>query len=478
MLQNRTQSHIVENDNKLYKFFMNARVAFKKDRHLPLFFLAILLVISHILFSVTKGNAKYLIIDSELQGHLNNLAQPILKKAGLSPEMLKIFIIKDDSIGAFVTPGMNLFIHTGLIIRTKTPSQLLGVLAHEIGHIAAGHLIRRREAIEDSQNITTIGLVLSSLAAATTQSGDVAAATAFATQNARINSLLKFSRSQENAADQAAVNYLIAANTSPLGMLEFLKTLQKEESFVIDRRSQYATTHPHTHDRINFVKNQIDLYPDLSPRLDAKKRDRHERIIAKLIGFLTKPEETFKRYPRSNTTIAAKYAQAIAFYKDANLAKAVSELDRLITLENENPYFWELKGQVLLEKNEKEMARSAYEKAYSFSGDVMMLQQLAKVELLLNTPKSNSDALKHLEKAIRMAPESPTTWKQLAVAQSRNGQLALAQLSLAEEALLRKDFARALKNAFFAKEKTKQDLVAHQRALDIINYAKQVQDRK
>ncbi len=343
------------------KLFMNARITCKIHRNIPLFFLALLLIVFAIISSAAKSTAKYFIIDAELQEHLNSLAQPILIKAGLPPEALKIFIIKDDSIGAFVTPGMKLFIHTGLIMRTKAPSQLLGVLAHEIGHIAAGHLIRRRDAIEDSQKITAIGLVLGSLAAATTQSGEVAAATAFGTQNARINSLLKFSRSQENAADQAAVNYLIATDTSPLGMLEFLRTLEKEESLVIDRRSQYASTHPHTHDRINFVKNQIDLYPDLSPRLDAQKRDRHDRVIAKLIGFLTKPEETFRKYPRSNTTIAARYAQAIAFYKEADLAKAVTELDHLITLEKQNPYFWELKGQILLEQNEKESARNAYE---------------------------------------------------------------------------------------------------------------------
>jgi len=457
---------------------MNANTALKLDRHISVFFLALMLFVSPILSPMAKGTAKYFIIDAELQGHLNNLARPILIKAGLPPGVLKIFIIKDDSIGAFVTPGMKLFIHTGLIMRTKTPSQLLGVLAHEIGHIAAGHLIRRKEAIEDSQNMTAVGLFLGSLAAATTQSGEVAAATAFGTQNARINSLLKFSRSQENAADQAAVNYLIATNISPFGMLEFLKTLEKEESLIIDRRSQYATTHPNTHDRINFVKNQIDLYPDLSTRLDAQKRDRHDRIIAKLIGFLTRPEETFQKYPRSNTTIAAKYAQAIAFYKEAHLAKAITELDHLITLEKQNPYFWELKGQILLEKNEKEMARAAYEKAYSFSRDVMILQQLAKVELLLNTQRSNSDALKHLEKVIRKIPESPATWKQLAIAQGRNGQMALAQLSLAEEALLRGDYARALKKALFFKKNLTQDLFAHQRALDIIKYAEQAQDRR
>ena len=460
------------------KLFMNARITCKIYRNIPLFFLALLLIVFAIISSAAKSTAKYFIIDAELQEHLNSLAQPILIKAGLPPEALKIFIIKDDSIGAFVTPGMKLFIHTGLIMRTKAPSQLLGVLAHEIGHIAAGHLIRRRDAIEDSQKITAIGLVLGSLAAATTQSGEVAAATAFGTQNARINSLLKFSRSQENAADQAAVNYLIATDTSPLGMLEFLRTLEKEESLVIDRRSQYASTHPHTHDRINFVKNQIDLYPDLSPRLDAQKRDRHDRVIAKLIGFLTKPEETFRKYPRSNTTIAARYAQAIAFYKEADLAKAVTELDHLITLEKQNPYFWELKGQILLEQNEKELARSAYEKAYSLSGNVMILQQLAKVELLLNTQKSNNNALKHLEKAIRITPDSPTTWSSLAAAQGRNGQMALARLSLAEEALLRKDFARALKNALFAEKNLTQNLFAHQRALDIINYAERAQDRK
>lgn len=457
---------------------MNAYIALKLDRHISIFFLALMLLVSPILSPMAKGTAKYFIIDAELQGHLNNLARPLLIKAGLPPGVLKIFIIKDDSIGAFVTPGMKLFIHTGLIMRTKTPSQLLGVLAHEIGHLAAGHLIRRKEAIKDSQNMTAVGLFVSSLAAATTQSGEVAAATAFGTQNARINSLLKFSRSQENAADQAAVNYLIATNISPLGMLEFLKTLKKEESLVRDRPWQYATTHPNTHDRINFVKNQIDLYPDLSTRLDAQKRDRHDRIIAKLIGFLTRPEETFQKYPRSNTTIAAKYAQAIAFYKEAHLAKAITELDHLITLEKQNPYFWELKGQILLEKNEKEMARIAFEKAYSFSRDVMILQQLAKVELLLNTQRSNSDALKHLEKVIRKIPESPATWKQLAIAQGRNGQMALAQLSLAEEALLRGDHARALKKALFSKKNLTQDLFAHQRALDIIRYAEQAQDRR
>ena len=460
------------------KLFMNARITRKIALNIPLFFLALLFIIFPVLSSAAKGTAKYFIIDAELQDHLNSLAQPLIIKAGLPPGVLKIFIIKDDSIGAFVTPGMKLFIHTGLIMKTKAPSQLLAVLAHEIGHIAAGHLIRRREAIEDSQNITAIGLVLGSLAAATTQIGEVAAATAFGAQNTRINSLLKFSRSQENAADQAAVNYLIATETSPLGMLEFLKTLEKEESLVIDRRSQYATTHPNTHDRINFVKNQIDLYPDLSPRLDAQKRDRHDRIIAKLVGFLTKPEETFRKYPRTNTTIAAKYAQAIALYKEANLAKAVTKLDHLITLEKQNPYFWELKGQILLEQNEKELARIAYEKAYSLSGNVMVLQQLAKVELLLNTQKSNSNALKHLEKAIRMTPDSPTTWSNLAAAQGRNGQMALAKLSLAEAALLRKDFARALKNALFAEKNLSQNLFAHQRALDIINYVEQAQGRK
>ena len=460
------------------KLFMNAYTALKLDRHIFVFFLALMLLVSPILSPMAKGTAKYFIIDAELQDHLNKLARPLLIKAGLPPEVLKIFIIKDDSIGAFVTPGMKLFIHTGLIMRTKTPSQLLGVLAHEIGHLAAGHLIRRKEAIKDSQNMTAVGLFIGSLAAATTQSGELAAATAFGTQNARINSLLKFSRSQENAADQAAVNYLIATNISPLGMLEFLKTLKKEESLVRDRPSQYATTHPNTHDRINFVKNQIDLYPDLSTRLDAQKRDRHDRIVAKLVGFLSRPEETFQKYPRSNTTIAAKYAQAIAFYREAHLAKAISELDHLITLEKQNPYFWELKGQILLEKNEKEMARSAFEKAYSFSRNVMILQQLAKVELLLNTQRSNSDALKHLEKVIRKIPESPATWKQLAIAQGRNGQMALAQLSLAEEALLRGDHARALKKALFSKKNLTQDLFARQRALDIIRYAEQAQDRR
>ena len=457
---------------------MDIRINRKAINHIFILFLALAFIIFLTFTAIAKSKTKYFIIDAELKTHLKDLARPILMKAGIPPETLKIFIIKDASIGAFVTPGMKLFIHTGLIMKTKTPSQLLGVLAHEIGHIAAGHLIRRREAIQDSQNISALGLVLGSLAAATTKSGEVATALAYGTQNASMASLLKFSRSQENAADQAAVNYLIATNTSPLGMLEFLKILEKEESLVVSRRSQYATTHPHTHDRINFVKNQLDLNQNLNSSLLPRKRDRHARILAKLIGFIQTPKETFRNYPKSDSTITAQYARAIALYKKADLVEAIKALDQLIQLEPKNPYFWELKGQVLLESNKRGMACDAFEKAYLYSGNPIILRQLAKAELLLDTPNSNSSALKHLEEAIRMTPESPPTWKQLAVAQGRNGKIALAQLSLAEEALLRKNFTRALKNALYAKKNLKRDIFAYQRALDIINYVKQARNFK
>ena len=173
-----------------------------------------------------------------------------------------------------------------------------------------------------------------------------------------------------------------------------------------------------------------------------------------------------------------RIAIARALYKKADLVEAIKALDQLIQLEPKNPYFWELKGQVLLESNKRGMACDAFEKAYLYSGNPIILRQLAKAELLLDTPNSNSSALKHLEEAIRMTPDSPPTWKQLAVAQGRNGKIALAQLSLAEEALLRKNFTRALKNALYAKKNLKRDIFAYQRALDIINYVKQARNFK
>ncbi len=418
---------------------------------------------------------KRFIIDSEIKSYIRDLTKPILAAAGLHEDAIKTYIIHDDSISAFVTKGGKLFLHTGLLRRTNSPSQLLGVLAHEIGHIAAGHLIHRSRTVQNTSNVAILGMVLGTITAATTGRGDAGNAIIHGTQKAGLASLYRHSRSQEAAADQAALRYLASANISPKGLLEFLQTLEVQELLSLERRSPYVRTHPHTIDRIELVKNQLALSTNVRDTLPRKQRIKHSRMIAKLRGFILAPKETFRLYPTSNKSIAARYARAIGLYKEANIAKSLAVLENLIDEQPRDAYFWELKGQLLLETNQKQKAREAYQAALVFSeNDSLIRMQLARTELAINTPEANYSAHQHLKLTVRSMPNSAFSWHQLAIAQGRLGHKALAKLSLAEEALLKNNANLARKNATMAKNNMKKGSSAYQRALDIIHFSKRL----
>lgn len=430
------------------------------------------IVFSLSLASTVQSKTKRFIIDAEIQSHILELAQPILEVAGLPKNSVKIYIIEDDTIGAFVMKGRKLFLHTGLLIKTQTPAQLLGVLAHEIAHIAAGHLIRRSQVIDDSQNVAILGMVLGALASATTQGSQAATIIAHGANQASLASLLKHSRSQESAADQAAMRYMVAAKISPKGLLEFLETLENQELLSVKRRSPYVRTHPHTADRVKFAREQSLTYSNLQTRLPKKNQSKHLRMRAKLSGFIFPATKTFQIYPPNDQSISAQYARAVGYYKKSELTKSLVILDNLLKQLPEDPYFWELKGQILLETNKKQKACAAFRKALSFSNDEpLILIQLARAELTLNTGESDRSALNHLRQAVQRLPNSAFSWHQLAIAQGRTGNKAMAKLSLAEEALLRKNKPLAIRQAEIAKKRLPKGSAAYQRAIDIIHFA-------
>jgi predicted Zn-dependent protease len=283
------------------------------------------------------------------------------------------------------------------------------------------------------------------------------------------NAFLTHSRSQESAADHAALRYLKITEQTAKGLLEFLMTLKKKETLSTTKRTPYFQTHPLTDDRIEFVHEHIKRSIDISHKESSINIARHDRMVGKLIGFLYHPSKTFAHYPNPDASIAAKYARIIGLHQNAETKKALILLNELIENSPQDPYFWELKGQLLFEAGQPTKARVAYEKALFIEKySPLIRHQLAKVELAIGTTAANLSALKHLKKTIRSLPNSQLTWHNLAIAQGRTGNRAMANLSLAEAALLRHIPKLAITHAVRAKRKLKQGSPSYQRAIDII----------
>jgi len=373
-----------------------------------------------------------------------------------------------------------MFLNTGLLMRTETPEQLIGVIAHETGHIAGGHLARTSDAIRNASNTALLGMILGAATTVATGRGDAGAAVFRGATGAGRLSLLEYSRAQESAADQAAIRFLDATGQTSRGLYEFLKVLSGQEILAAKRRSPYVNTHPLTQDRIAFVENHLSTGKTKVSDATPEQIERHARLVAKLSGFLRSPSRTFQDYPETDTSLAARYARAIATFKEPALDRALELLDELLAEHPDDGYFWELRGQILFESGRPEEARIAYRKALEILGDAPLAEgDLGRVELALNTEESNRAALRHLSNTIRAVQDSAFAWHQLAIAQGRNGKHGMAALSLAEEALLRNRPRDAAQQANRAKKQLKRGSAGWIRAVDIEELAKRrIADRK
>ena len=364
-------------------------------------------------------------------------ATPLLNAARINPEAVKIYIVNDDAINAFVAGGMNLFVHTGLLQKAGGPEGVIGVLAHEIGHIAGGHLIRTPEALENAGIEAMISYILG--AAVMVAGGGEAGAAIMATGTSIAqNQMFQYSRSQEQAADQAGVGYLEATGQSARGLLETFKTLKKQELLVARRQSPYLRTHPLTDNRMAFVQQVLEKsqYSDAPPRPEYVFM--YDRMFAKLDGFLNPPGHTLTKYHASDTSLSARYARAVAYHKLADVPMALAELDSLLAEFPDDPYFHELRGQVLFENGRIREAIPSYERAVALLPDeALLLLSLAQAQIETGYPQLNRVALEHLLKAVVRDRTSASLWRYLGIAYGRDEQYGLSSLALAEEALLR-----------------------------------------
>ena len=349
----------------------------------------------------------------------------------MSPNSIHIYVVNDDQLNAFVAGGMNLFLNTGLIMASQDPSQLIGVVAHETGHIAGGHLSRRPAEQSKATAEAILATVLG--AAAAVVAPGLGTAIIAGGQNAAQAGLMRFSRGQEEAADQAALTFLDRAGISARGLAEFFHILENQSVLAVSGVPPWLQSHPLTRDRIRFVEAHAASHPVRA--LPAGWAEAHARMVAKLKGFLNDPRQVLREY-KDDDSVPGRYARAIAHYRLPELDLALQEVDALIAEHPKDPYFHELKGQMLFENGRIEAAIPPYREAVRLAPDAALLQiGLARTLIETEKPADGSEAIRYLKEALQRENDNALAWRLLGVAQGRNGQPGLSDLAFAEYAL-------------------------------------------
>jgi predicted Zn-dependent protease len=386
-------------------------------------------------FAAARAASISLIRDAEIEETLRQISGPILDAAGLGRSAARIYIVNDSQLNAFVAGGSNLFLNTGLLMRTEDVGQLAGVIAHEVGHIAGGHLSRvggaQRRAAAEMILATVLGAAAAVAGAPGLGTAIISGGQTYAQSN-----FMRFNRSQEQAADQAAVTYLDDIGVSSAGLAEFFKILENQNVLAVSHSNPYLQTHPLTRDRIRFVEGHVAGEGGRFPDLPSGWPLAHGRMVAKLQAFLLDPRDVLQRY-EADDTLLGRYARAVALYRLPDLPAALEAVDGLIAEFPDDPYFHELKGQMLFENGRIEDALPPYRTAVELRPDAPLLRVgLAQALIESGALGANAEAIGHLEEAVSREPTNAGAWRLLGIAQGRDGLEGVSNLSLAEYALL------------------------------------------
>jgi len=313
---------------------------------------------------------------------------------------------------------------------------VIGVIAHEAGHITGGHLVRMHDALARGTAESIVAMVLGA-AAAVAGRPDVGAAVMSGGQNVALRNYLQYSRTQEGAADAAAMRFLDSTQQSARGLLAFFEKLSGQEMLISARQDPYLRTHPLTQDRIEALQAFIARSPNSDRPVNPEFQDEHRRMLAKLHAFLDDPVIARRRYPDSDQSAEARYARAVLLHREAKLKDALAQIQGLIDEHPNDAYYYELKGQILFESGKPKEAIPAYQRAADMLPDAPLIRiDLARAQLATNDPALLGAAQKNLRSALLQEDRSPFVWRQLAIALGRDGQEGESSLALAEEAML------------------------------------------
>ncbi len=374
--------------------------------------------------------------DTEIETTLKQLCRPIFEQASLDPDNVRLIIVNDPDVNAFVAGGMNIFVHTGLLAMSDTPDMLQGVIAHETGHIAGGHLARQREEMDNAGIPVAAGYILG-IGSALLGAPQAAAALITGGGHVGQRQALAYSRRHEESADQFALQTLDKLHQSPQGLLKLLEYLSNQEYLSLSKPNPYAMTHPLSRARIEHIRNHMEhdgiVYKPLSPALVAE----YKRSIVKLKAFLDPTSTTLAAYPASDNSDNARMARAIAYHRQPNITAALQEMNTLLKLHPSDPYYNELKGQIFFEQGKVREALPSYEKASKLLPDAPLLKlQLATIYIATNDPSLLNPAINLLKVVTVKEPNNAMAWYQLGMAYGRQGDMGMSYLALAERAVL------------------------------------------
>jgi predicted Zn-dependent protease len=401
------------------------------------FFVAILLIALTSAPAESQGNRISLVRDAEIENIIRRYATPIFNAAGLSEDAVAIHLVRDDRLNAFVAGGQRLFINTGLLIRADSSNQVIGVIAHESGHIAGGHLSRIHDELRNAELKSILAAVVGMAVGVATGDGRAAGTIIRGGQGAALTDLLKYSRTQESAADAAALKYLDATGESARGMGEFFRLLQNDIRLQGGREHPYMSSHPLTNDRISVVANHVALSRYANAKPPASRITDHQMMRAKLIGFMHPLGNVLRTYPESDSSAPARYARSAAYFLEGNLAEAVPLIDSLIAEAPKNPYFHELKGQMLFENGRIEQSLAPYRKSVDLAPEEPLLRvALARAQIETGDAALLEDANTHLKLAASREPEMREVWRLTTIVNGRLGQMGKMALAQAEYELL------------------------------------------
>ena len=419
-------------------------------------------------FASTLAQAQSLIRDTEIEEILHEQADPLFVASGLDPKDVEILIINDKELNAFATQGQIIGLYTGMILESKTPNQLKGVIAHEAGHLSGGHTVRQGEMMRAGLRPFILSMGLGLIAAL---AGEGTAAAGLMASSAQFGALgaMGYSRVQESAADQAAATALEKAGQSGKGLVEFFNNYRYQEVFSEARRFAYFRSHPLSSDRISRLRSRVEKSPHYNKPDSPEHIAQHALMKAKLEAFLNSPSQTFIKYKEKDPSFTARYARAIAYYRGTEADKALKLIDALIAEQPRNPYLWELKGQVLFENGRTREAEEPHRKSVELKPTASLLRvNLAQTLLALDNGKRADEAIVELDRALVLENDNSFAWRLLSQAYDAKGDAGRARLAAAEAHFALRDEEQARIFAMRAREKLDPGTPQYRRATDIV----------
>ena len=413
-------------------------------------------------------DAETILRDTEIEEILHQDADPVFIASGLDPKTVKIILLGSKDLNATTSSGPTIMVNTKLIIEAETPNQLIGVLAHETGHAAGGHIARSDEGMKSALRtfLLTMGLGIAAAAAGRPDAGAALMYNAnyFATLN-----YLGYSRIQEADADQAAVTYLERSGQSAKGLVDFFDKFRYEEVFDHAHQYPFFQSHPLSSDRIEALHVRAEKQPHYNTPDTPEAIERHQIMVAKIRGFMDSPYQTLAKYKESDTSFPARYARAIALYKAGETDRSIKAIDALIAEHADNPYLYELKGQVLFEDGKIKESEAPYRKAVELKPNAPLLRILLGQTLASEEDKTKlDDAIAQLKRAVDFENDNPDAWQFLARAYDQKGDAGMARLATAEQNYALGQLKDARVFAMRAREMLPKNTPQWRRATDIV----------